>query len=86
MISERGCDIRASKGTIWNFITDPTKISYCLPDVKSLEMENQDEFRAVIRVGVRVIKSDLSFDCRSLRRNQLTEFGLLPLVQGQEAT
>lgn len=61
MISEGVYDIKASKEALWNFITDPGKLSHCLPDLKSLEMESEDKFKAVIRVGVGFIKSDFKF-------------------------
>jgi carbon monoxide dehydrogenase subunit G len=61
MISEGVYDIKISKETLWNFITDPTKLSECVPDLKSLEMESENKFNAVIRVGVGFIKSDFKF-------------------------
>jgi len=68
MISEGVYDIKASKETLWNFITDPTKLSHCLPDLKSLEIESEDKFKAVIRVGVGFIKSDFKFRLEILER------------------
>jgi hypothetical protein len=82
MISEGGCDIQASKETVWNFITDPTKLSHCLPDVKSLEMESEDEFKAVIRVGVGFIKSDFKFRLQIIEKKPTDRVRLVATGSG----
>jgi hypothetical protein len=53
--------MKASAARIWDFITDPNRISKCLPDLKSLEIESEDKFLAVTRVGVGPIRADFKF-------------------------
>jgi carbon monoxide dehydrogenase subunit G len=82
MISEGAYDIKASKQTLWNFITDPAKLSSCLPDVKSLEMESVDKFKAVIRVGVGFIKSDFKFRLEIVERKPTDRVRLVATGSG----
>jgi len=50
--------LKTSNEKVWEFITDPARISKCLPELKSLEVEGQDKFVAVVRVGVGLIRTD----------------------------
>jgi carbon monoxide dehydrogenase subunit G len=58
MIFEGRYELNAPKEKIWKFITDPAKISKCLPGLKSLEVEGEDRFAAAVRLGVGPIKTD----------------------------
>jgi hypothetical protein len=58
---EGAFDFQAPREKVWNFIVDPNMIGMCLPDLKTLETESEDKFRAVIRVGIGVIRGDLQF-------------------------
>ena len=53
--------IKAPREQVFDFITDPNKIGRCFPDLKSLDMEGEDKFTAVVRVGVGFIKGDFKF-------------------------
>jgi carbon monoxide dehydrogenase subunit G len=53
--------IKAPREKVFGFITEPNKISRCLPDLKSLQMEGEDRFVALVRVGVGFIKGDFKF-------------------------
>jgi carbon monoxide dehydrogenase subunit G len=57
MIFEGRYELNAPKEKIWKFITDPAEISKCLPGLKSLEVEGEDRFAAVVRLGVGPIKT-----------------------------
>jgi len=61
MIFEGKYAIKASREKVWAFIVNPAQISKCLPDVKSLEVEGEDRFVAVVRVGVGLIRTDFKF-------------------------
>ena len=54
-------ELKAPLQAVFDFMTDPNKIGKCFPDVKSLEMEGEDKFVAVVRVGVGFIKGDFKF-------------------------
>ena len=58
---EGSYELVATQRTLWDFIIDPGKIGKCLPDVKSLEVENENKSIAVIRVGVGPIRTDFKF-------------------------
>jgi len=61
MILEGSYEMKAPPERIWDFIIDPNRISKCLPDLKSLEVESEDKFVAVTRVGVGPIRADFKF-------------------------
>jgi hypothetical protein len=61
MIFEGTSQLKAPREKIWEFITNPDKIGRCLPDLRTLEVESEDRFAAVIRVGVGMIKADFKF-------------------------
>ena len=58
---EGNYEIKAPMEKVWEFINDPNKIGNCFPDVKSLEVKDQDNFTAVARVGIGFIKGDFKF-------------------------
>ena len=53
--------LTAPREKVWDFIIDPSKIGNCLPDLKSLEVESENKFIALIRVGLGPIRTDLKF-------------------------
>lgn len=53
--------IKAPQEKVWNFVIDPNRIGKCLPDLKSLETVGEDQFGAVVRVGIGFIKGDFGF-------------------------
>lgn len=61
MILEGKYSLKTPREKVWEFIIDPNKIGKCLPDLKSLSIESEDKFRAVIAVGVGFIKADFRF-------------------------
>jgi len=54
-------EIKASRQQVWDFVTNPNNLARCLPDLKSLEVEGQDKFNAVVRAGIGFIKGDFKF-------------------------
>jgi hypothetical protein len=61
LLIEGSYDLTVPGDRIWDFITDSARIGKCLPDVKSLEVENENKSKAIIRVGVGPIRSDFKF-------------------------
>jgi hypothetical protein len=59
---EGTCELTVPQRTVWDFIINPARIGKCLPDVKSLEVENENQSIAVIRVGVGPIRTDFKFN------------------------
>lgn len=44
--------IPAPLDQVWCFLTDPQQVSRCVPDLQQLEVQGDDRFDAVVRVGV----------------------------------
>lgn len=61
MILEGTYQFKSSRERLWEFIIDPAKIGKCLPDLKTLEVQDENHFLAVVRAGVGSIKSDFRF-------------------------
>ncbi len=61
MIFEGKYEFGTSRQKLWDFLSNPTSMAKCLPDVKSFEVQGEDKFVAVVRVGVGFIKSDFKF-------------------------
>ena len=52
--------VRADRGTVFAYITDPRNFSSGIPDIQKVEVLDQDRFRVVAKLGVSVIRA--SFD------------------------
>ena len=61
--------INAPRGRVWDFVIDPTKIGKCLPDLKSLEVETENKFTAIARVGIGFMKGDFKFQLAIVEQN-----------------
>jgi len=53
--------MKASRDKVWDFVIDPNKIGKCLPDLKSLQVEADNKFTAIARVGIGFMKGDFRF-------------------------
>jgi hypothetical protein len=58
---EGTCIIKAQRERVFDFITDPNKIGRCFPDMKSLQMEGEDKFVAIVKVGIGFLRGDFKF-------------------------
>ena len=57
MIFEGTVKINAPQEKVWEFLTDPNKVTQCMPDVKSLEVVVPDQqFDVVASVGLGAVK------------------------------
>ena len=50
-------DIAVARPEVWSFLTDPTRVTACAPDVQSLEVTDPTHFTVVVRTGVGPIKA-----------------------------
>ena len=66
---EGSYELKVPREAVWDFIIDPNKIGKCLPDMKNLEVEGEDKFTAVIRVGIGFIKGDFKFRLAIAEKN-----------------
>jgi carbon monoxide dehydrogenase subunit G len=51
--------IDATQPDVYAFLTDPSRVSAHMPDVKDVVIEDQDHFTVTARVGVSHIKGDV---------------------------
>jgi carbon monoxide dehydrogenase subunit G len=54
--------LRAGREKVWEFISDPAKFGNCLPELQSLEVSDDKNFKVVVRVGMLFIRGKLRFD------------------------
>src|SRR5207302_1266820 len=55
-------DIAAPRDRVWSFLTDPTRVTSCAPDVQSLEVTDPHHFKVVVRAGVGPIKGTFTMN------------------------
>ena len=51
--------IAAAQADVYSFLTDPSRVSRHMPDVKNVVIDDQDHFTVTARVGVSHIKGDV---------------------------
>lgn len=49
--------------TVWAFVTDPHKMGTCIPDLIELNVESENRFRTLVRVGVGPIRGKFDLTC-----------------------
>ena len=60
-------NIKASRETVWQFLTDPNKVSQCAPGVETVEIvEPGNKFRAVAAIGFGTVKVRFAGDAEFL--------------------
>jgi len=56
-------NIKASRQAVWQYLTDPHKVSECAPGVESVEVvEPGRKFRAVAAIGLGTVKAKFAGD------------------------
>ncbi len=56
-------NIKASRQAVWQYLTDPHKVSQCAPGVESVEVvEPGRKFRAVAAIGLGTVKAKFAGD------------------------
>jgi uncharacterized protein len=55
--------IPAAIETVWAFVTDPTKVGHCLPDVLEVTVQDPTHFEAVVRVAVGPVRGRFKLKC-----------------------
>ena len=55
-------DIASPRERVWAFVTDPTAVSGCAPDVQSVEVLDPAHFKIVARAGVGPIRATFNLD------------------------
>jgi carbon monoxide dehydrogenase subunit G len=58
--------IPASSATVWAFVTDPSKVGYCLPEVVQVDLKDATHFDATVRVAVGPVRGNFKLKCELL--------------------
>ncbi len=62
--------IAASRDRVWNFVSDPQQMGGCGPGVESVELIDNDHFRAKAKVGVGPISAKFTIDAEFTERTE----------------
>jgi carbon monoxide dehydrogenase subunit G len=54
--------IPASRGRVWQFLTDPNAVATCVPDVESIEAVDPARFKAQVKAGIGPVRGKFGFD------------------------
>ncbi|EZP77523.1 carbon monoxide dehydrogenase subunit G [Parageobacillus genomosp. 1] len=55
--------IKLPREEVWNFITDPHKVVPCIPDLIESNIEGDNRFQAIVKVGLGPIRGKFKLDC-----------------------
>jgi len=66
MIFEGSYQVKAAREKVWDFIIDPNKMGKCFPDLKNLQVQDENKFTAIVRVGLGFMKGDFKFQITAL--------------------
>lgn len=61
-------EIAAPRDRVWDFVSDPQQMGGCGPGVESVEVVDDDHFRAKAKVGVGPINAKFSVDAEFTER------------------
>jgi len=61
---------------VYELVTDPKRIAGCIPDLQQIEVRSNDEFDAVVKVGVSFIRGDFVLRFRIIDKHPQSGLGL----------
>lgn len=61
-------EIAAPRDQVWDFVSDPEKMGGCGPGVETVEVVDENKFKAKAKVGVGPINAKFSIDAEFLER------------------
>lgn len=53
--------INTNTDAVWDFINDPEKVATCLPDVQKVEVHDESNFDATVKVGIGPVRGKFKF-------------------------
>ena len=77
-------EVSAPAEKVWHALTDPESLSGCIPGCDGLEPTGQDEYKAVMTVGVGPVKGKYNAKISMLDQKPFTSFRLV--VEGSGNT
>ncbi|HEY3108453.1 MAG TPA: carbon monoxide dehydrogenase subunit G [Chloroflexota bacterium] len=60
--------IGAPRAEVYAFLTDPTRVTRCAPDVQRVEVVDDDSFKVTVRVGVGPVRATFALEVTWLER------------------
>lgn len=63
-------ELNVSAEKAFDFLTDPSSISGCIPDLEKLEVMDDKNFNAKIKVGVGFVRGSFDLKCSILELNR----------------
>ncbi|MDA4127722.1 MAG: carbon monoxide dehydrogenase subunit G [Thaumarchaeota archaeon] len=78
--------VKAPRKAVFEFLTDPKRISACMPDLQSLEVKSPDDFTAVIKAGISFIKGDFKMHFTTVEKQPPSHAKLLARGSGMGST
>jgi uncharacterized protein len=78
--------VKAPRKAVFEFLTDPKRISACMPDLQSLEVKSPDDFTAVIKAGISFIKGDFKMHFTTAEKQPPQHAKLLARGSGMGST
>ena len=79
-------DCKASKEEVWSFMMDPNSVGQCLPGIEKVEVLDEDNFNAKVRIGVAFIKGTFDFKVRMHDKKPLEHINLSAQGKGVAST
>lgn len=64
--------INAPRQEVWNFLLDPQKSTQCAPGLQSVDVIDEDHFKATVRAGVGMIRGTFNFDVKWTEKDEPT--------------
>ena len=61
-------EVGAPKTRVFETVADPRRVAGCMPDLQRLEVRSQDEFDAVVKVGVSLIRGEFALRFRIVEK------------------
>ena len=78
--------VNVTRDKVWSFITDPSKIASCLPDLEKMEAADKTHFQAVFKIGISFIKSSFNFQIEFAEMNSPTKVTIKARGKGTGST
>ena len=73
-------EVSSPREKVFDAITDPNQVAQCMPDLQRLEVRTRDDFDAIVRVGISLIRGDFLLHFRMAEKEPHSYAKLL--VQG----
>ena len=60
--------VSAPRERVFDAITDPNQVARCMPGLRKLDVKSDDEYDALVTVGVSIIRGEISLHFRTIEK------------------